>query len=83
MQNLGRFGEMKLNKVILFLFSMFLSVSTGGYGTQLTAAQKEIVHCQVCLEIVRNCAVGPLLHHDLFFRKKYTFGYSSALKLTG
>ena len=70
MQNPGRFGEMKLNKVILyFLFSMFLSVSTGGYGTQLTAAQKEIVHCQVCLEIVRNGAVGSLVHHDLFFRK--------------
>ena len=46
LQILGRFGETKLNKVIFFcLFGMFLSVSTGEYGTELTAAQKQIVHC--------------------------------------
>ena len=84
MQNPGRFGEIKLNKVVFFcFFGMFLSVSTGGYGTKLTAAQKEIVHSQVCLEFVRNGAVGPLVHHDLFFRKKYTFGYITPLNLTG
>ncbi|GIS17758.1 MAG: hypothetical protein CM15mP119_1620 [Alphaproteobacteria bacterium] len=46
------------------LFSIFLSVSTGGYGTELTAAEKQIVHCQVCLEIDRYGAVGPLVHYD-------------------
>ena len=65
MQNLGRFGETKLNKVIFFcLFSMFLSLSTGGYGTELTAAEKQIVACQVCLEIDRNGAVAPLVCYD-------------------
>ena len=61
----GPFWETKLNKVIFFcLFSMFLSVSTGGYGTELTAAEKQIVPCQVCLEIDRDGAVGPLVHYD-------------------
>ncbi|MAU78555.1 MAG: hypothetical protein CMN48_06285 [SAR116 cluster bacterium] len=65
MQNLGRFWETKLNKVIFFcLFSIFLSVSTGGYGTEFTAAEKLIVSCQVCLEIDRDGAVGPLVHYD-------------------
>ena len=65
MQNLGRFRETKLNKVIFFcLFSMFLSVSTGGYGTEFTAAEKQFVPCQLCLEIDRNGAVGPLVHYD-------------------
>ena len=65
MQNLDRFGETKLNKAIFFwLFSMFSSVSTGGYGTELTAAEKQIVPYQVCLEIDRNGAVGPLVHYD-------------------
>jgi hypothetical protein len=65
MQNLGRFGETKLNKVIFFCsFSIFLSVSTGGYETELTAAEKLIVSCQVCLEIDRDVAVGPLVHYD-------------------
>ena len=65
MQNLGRFGETKLNKVIFFcLFSMFLSASTGGFGTELIAAEKQIVPCQVCLEIDRNGVVGPLVHYD-------------------
>ena len=63
MQKLGRFEETKLNKVIFFcLVSIFLSVSTSGYGTELTAAEKLIVSCQVCLEIDRDGAVGPLLH---------------------
>ena len=65
MQNLGRFGETKLDKVIFFcLFSIFLSLSTGGYGTELTAAEKLIVSCQVWLEIDRDGAVGPLVHYD-------------------
>ena len=65
MQNLGRFGETRLNKVIFFcLFGMFLSVSTGGYGTELTAAEKQLVPCQGCLEIDRNGAVGHLVHYD-------------------
>ena len=65
MQNLGRFGETKLNKVIFFcLFGMFLSVLTGGYGTELTALEKQIVLCQVCSEIDCDGAVGPLVHYD-------------------
>ena len=65
MQNLGRFGETKFNKVISFcLFSTFLSVSTGGYRTGFTAAEKQIVPCQLCLEIDRDGAVGPLVHYD-------------------
>ena len=65
MQNLGRFGETKLDKVIFFcLFSIFLSLSTGGYRTELTAAEKLSVSCQVCLEIDRDGAVGPLVHYD-------------------
>ena len=43
---------------------MFLPVSTGGYGTELTAAEKQIVLSQVCLEIDRDSAVGPLVHDD-------------------
>ena len=63
MQDLSRFGETKLNKLIFFcLFNMFLSVSTGGYGTELTAAEKQIVSSQVCLEIDRDSALGPLIH---------------------
>ena len=70
MQNLGRFGETKLNKVIFFcLFGMFLSVLTGGYGTELTAAEKQIVSCQVCLKINRGGALGPLVHYDRFLQK--------------
>ena len=65
MQNPGRFGEAKLNKVIFFcLFGTFLSVSTGEYGTELTAPEKQIVPCQVCSEIDRDGAVGPLVHYD-------------------
>ena len=65
MQNLGRFGETKLNKVIFFcLFNMFLAISTGGYGTELAAAKKELVAFQVSLEIDRDCAVGLLIHYD-------------------
>ena len=57
--------EMKLNKVMFFcLFSMFLSLSTGGYGTEVTAAEKRIVPYQLCLEIDRDGAVGPLVHYD-------------------
>ena len=64
MQNLGRFGETKLNKVIFFcLFSMFLSVSTGGYVTELAAAEKQIVAFQVSLEIDRDGEVGPLINY--------------------
>ena len=56
---------MKLNKVMFFcLFSMFLSLSTGGYGTEVTAAEKQIVPYQLCLEIDRDGAVGPLVHYD-------------------
>lgn len=63
--NSGPFWETKLNKVIFFcLFSIFLSVSTGGYGTELTAAEKQIVPCQLCLEIDRDGAVGPLVHYN-------------------
>ena len=43
---------------------MFLSVSTYEYGTELTAAEKQIVPFQVWLEIDRDGAVGPLLHYD-------------------
>ena len=65
MQNLGRFGDTKLNKVIFFcLFSMFLSVSTGGYGTEFTAEEKQIVSCQMCLEIDRDGVLGPLAYCD-------------------
>ena len=46
------------------LFSMFLSVSSGGYGTELNAAEKQIFPCQVCLEIDHDGAVGPLVHYD-------------------
>ena len=61
----GPFWETNLNKVMFFcLFSMFLSVSTGGYGTELTAAEKKIVPSQVCLGIDRDGAVGPLAHYD-------------------
>ena len=82
MQNLGRFGETRLNKVIFCrLFGMFLSVSTGGYGTELATAEKHIVPCQVCLEIDRDGAVfGPL---RLVSPKKNTVGFSITLNLTG
>ena len=61
----GPFWETKLNKVMFFcLFSMFLPVSTSGYGTELTAAEKQIVPCQLCLEIDRDGEVGPLVHYD-------------------
>ena len=84
MQNLGRFGKMRLNQVIFFcLFGMFLSVSTGGYLAELAAVKKQIVPCQVCLKFDRDGAIGPLLHYDLFLQKKYTFGYSNPLNLTG
>ena len=67
MQNLGRFGEIKLNKVIFFcLFGMLLSVSTSGYVAELAAAEKQIVYCQVCLEFDRDGAIGPLVHYDFF-----------------
>ena len=65
MQNLGRFGETKFNKVMFFrLFSMFLPIPTGGYGTELTAAEKQIVSYQLCLEIDCDGEVGPLVHYD-------------------
>ena len=84
MQNLGRFGETKFNKVIFFcLFSTFLSVSTGGYRTAITVAEKQIVPCQVCLEIDRGSVAGPLVQYDQFLRKKYIFGYGIPLDLTG
>ena len=80
----GPFLETKLNKVMFFcLFSMFLSLSTGGYGTEVTAAEKQIVPCDVCLEIDSDSAVGPLVLYGWFFRKKYTFGYSIPINLTG
>ena len=70
MQNLGRFGEIKLNRVIFFcLFGMFLSVSTGGYVAELAAAEKQIIPCQVCLEFDHDSATGPLVHYDFFLRK--------------
>ena len=84
MQNLGRFRKIKLNQVIFFCsFGMFLSVSTGGYLAELAAVEKQIVPCQVCLKFDRDGAIGPLLHYDLFLRKKYTFGYGNPLNLTG
>ena len=49
---------------VFCLFSVFLSVSTDGYGAELTAAEKQIVPCQVCLEIDRNGTVGSLVHYD-------------------
>ena len=65
MQNLGRFGETKMNNVFFFCLSgMFSSVSTSGYKTELTAAEKLIVPCEVCLEIDRDAAVKPLVHYD-------------------
>ena len=74
MQNLSRFGEMKLNKVISFcLFSMFLSVSTGRYVAEFAAAKKQFVPCQVCLEFDRDGAIGPLVHYDLFLLKNIRF----------
>ena len=61
----GPFWKTKLNKVMFFcLFSVFLSVSTDGYGTELTAAEKQIVACHVCLEIDRDGSVGSLVHYD-------------------
>ena len=70
MQHLGRFGKMKLNKVIFFcLFSMFLSVSTSEYVAELAVAEKQFVPCEVCLKFDRDGAVGPLVHYDLFHRK--------------
>ena len=61
----GPFWETKFNKVMFFcLLSVFLSVSTGRYGTELTAEEKQIVPCQVCVEIDRDGAVGPLVHYD-------------------
>lgn len=65
MQNLGRFGEMKLNKVIFFcLFSMFLSVLTSGYVPELAASEKQTVPCQMSLEFDRDGAVVPLVYYD-------------------
>ena len=43
---------------------MFLSVSTNGYGSELTASGKQIVSCQVCLEIDRDGALVPLVRYD-------------------
>ena len=84
MQNLGRFREMKLNKVIFFsLLSMFFSVSTGGYAAKQVAAAKQIVPCQVCLEFDRNGAIRLLVHYDLFPQKIYTFDYSNPPKFAG
>ena len=84
MQNLGRFGEIKLKKVTFFcLFSMFFSVSTGGYVAELVDSEKQIFSCQVRLKFDRDGAIGPLLNYDLFRQKKYTFGYSNPLNLTG
>ena len=83
MQNLGRFGKMKLNKVIFFcLFGNFLSVSIVGYIAKLAAAEKQIVPRQVCSELDRDGASEHLVHYDLFPRKKYTFGYSNPPNLT-
>ena len=48
---------------------MFLSVSTSGYGSELTAAEKQVVSCQVCLEIDRDGALGPLVRYDWFLQK--------------
>ena len=65
MQNLGRFGEIKLKKVTFFcLFSMFLSVSTGGYVAELVDSEKQIVSCQVRLKFDRDGAVGPSVYYD-------------------
>ena len=70
MQNLGRFGEMKLNKVTFFcLFGMFSSVATVGYLAELAAAEKQIVSCQVCLEFDLDSIIGALVHYDLFLQK--------------
>ena len=41
-----------------------LSVSTGEYRTELTAAEKQTVPYQVCLEVNRDGAVGPLVYYD-------------------
>ena len=67
MQNPGRFGEMKLNKLIFFcLFGMFLSVSTAGYVAEPAAAEKQIVPCQVFLETDRDGEIRPWIHCDFF-----------------
>mgnify|MGYP001296893766 CR=1 FL=1 len=84
MQNLGRFREMKLNKLIFFcLFGMFLSVSTAGYVAEPAAAAKQIVPCQVFLETDRDGEIRPWIHCDFFPQRKYSFGYSNPLNLTG
>ena len=71
LQNLGRFGKMKLNKVIFFcLFGIFLSVSIGGYAAKLAAAEKQIVPRQMCSEFDRDGASEPSVHYDLFLLKK-------------
>ena len=75
LQNLGRFGETKLNKVIFFCcFSVVLSVSTSGYLAELTATEKQLVLSQVWLEFRHDGEIGPLVHHDLFLWKKHTLG---------
>mgnify|MGYP001470222103 CR=1 FL=1 len=60
----GPFWGNKVEQGNLFLFVWHvLSVSTGGYRTELTAAEKQLVPCQVCLEIDRDGAVGLLVHY--------------------
>ena len=56
-------NEFEQGNLFLFVWHV-LSVSTGGHGTELTATEKQIFPCQVCLEIDRYCAVGPLVHYD-------------------
>ena len=69
MQKLGRFWETKFIKVIFsWLFGMFLSASTGGCVTELTAAEKWTVLCEGCLEFARDVAVGHFTHYPLLFQ---------------
>ena len=71
MQYQGRFGEMKLNKVIFCcLFVMFLSVSTGGYAAGLVATESYTNPSQVRLEFALNDTGGLFVLYRLIMQAK-------------
>ena len=49
---------------------MFLSVATGGYVTELTAAEKWTVLCEGCLKFARDVVVEHFTHYRLLLRLK-------------